>query len=145
MNVNLIRKVYFPRSILPVSAVFSWLITFGIELLVLVSAFLITGHMVLQWIPMVICVALLQTGFSLGIGLVATSLNAFYRDVEYLTNIVLQLWFWATPVVWPPTLLLDRNPAPTGHIKNVLLLQTGILCLKWAAMSPAGTRLETRR
>lgn len=108
-NVNLIRKVYFPRWILPSAAVGSWLITFAIELTVLTVAFLFAGNLIIQFLPLVAVVVVLQTAFSLGIGLAAASLNAFYRDVEYLTNIVLQLWFWVTPIIWPPSLLTEEH------------------------------------
>ena len=60
----------------------------------------------------VVLVMLLQFIFSIGIGLAAAALNAFFRDVEYLTGIVLQLWFWATPVVWPTRLVDSPGHRP---------------------------------
>jgi ABC-2 type transport system permease protein len=115
-NVNLIRKVFFPRSMLPASSSLAFFITFMIELAVLEVALIVTGNSLVQYAPVVIVVAVLQMAFSTGVGLVATSLNAFFRDVEYLVSIVLQLWFWATPVVWPVTTLTERDdlPAPFG-------------------------------
>ena len=112
-NVNLIRKVWFPRYLLPASTGLSWLITFSIEMTVLLTALVVTGHpRFILWAPGVVLVMLLQFIFSIGIGLAAAALNAFFRDVEYLTGIVLQLWFWATPVVWPTRLVDSPGHRP---------------------------------
>lgn len=112
-NVNLIRKVWFPRYLLPASTGLSWLITFAIEMSVLSVALAVAGHgELLMWVPVVMVVMVLQFAFSIGIGLAAAALNAFFRDVEYLTGIVLQLWFWATPVVWPVTVISSSGHHP---------------------------------
>jgi ABC-type polysaccharide/polyol phosphate export permease len=111
-NGNLIRKVYFPRWMLPGSNVASWLITYAIELLILTIALLIAGGSPVKFLPMVVLVVVIQTVFSFGIGLFASALNVFFRDIEYLTGIFLQIWFWATPIIWPPSLLLKPG-APT--------------------------------
>lgn len=103
-NTNLIRKVYFRRSVLPASTVLSWLVTFSIELGVLTVAFAAAGYNVVVWLPLVVPVTLLLAAFSLGIGLAASALNAFFRDIEYLTNLVMMVWFWGTPIVYPARL-----------------------------------------
>jgi ABC-type polysaccharide/polyol phosphate export permease len=111
-NGNLIRKVYFPRWMLPGSNVASWLITYAIELLILTIALLVAGGSPVKFLPLVVLVVAIQTVFSFGIGLFASALNVFFRDIEYLTGIFLQIWFWATPIIWPPSLLLKPD-APT--------------------------------
>lgn len=110
-NSNLIRKVYFPRWMLPGANAVSWLITFGVELLVLVVALMVGGGEPLPFVPLVVLLVALQTLFSLGLGLLASALNVFFRDVEYLTGVILQLWFWITPIIWP-TSLLDSSDTP---------------------------------
>ena len=100
-NANLIRKVWFPRESLVIAVVsaaaFSLLIEFG----VLFVALLIAGNMVLPWLPVVAVVIVLQFLFCLGVALVLSVCNVYFRDTQHLLSILLQLWFYATPIVYP--------------------------------------------
>lgn len=107
-NANLIKKVYFPREILPAAAVAAAGVTFLIELGVLAAAFLVVGNMVLPWLPLVLLVIALQAVFVVGVGLSLSVLNVYFRDVQHLIAIVLQLWFYASPIVYPITLVPER-------------------------------------
>lgn len=100
-NANLIKKVYFPRELLVGSAVGAWLVTFMIEMGVLACVLLAFGNMVLPWIPLLLVVAALQTVFVLGLALGFAVMNVYFRDVEHFLAIGLQVWFYATPVVYP--------------------------------------------
>ncbi len=104
-NANLIKKVYFPREILVAANVASWLVAFLIELAVLAVALLLAGNFVLPWLAVVALLVAVQTVFVAGIGLGLSALNVYFRDVQHLVGIVLQLWFYATPVVYPLTLV----------------------------------------
>jgi ABC-2 type transport system permease protein len=115
-NENLVKKVYFPRSILPTSSVLSWLASFGIEMAVLGVLLMVLGRvMILPWIPVVIAIGILQFFFVLGLGLVLCPLNAYFRDVLHFTALFLTVWFYATPIVYPPTLLYTN-----GQPKEIL-------------------------
>lgn len=107
-NANLIKKVYFPREVLVTANVASWLVAFLIELGVLAVALLVAGNFVLPWLLVVLFLVLVQTVFVAGIGLLLSALNVYFRDVQHLVGIVLQLWFYATPVVYPLTLVPQR-------------------------------------
>lgn len=107
-NANLIKKVYFPREVLVAANVASWVVAFAIELSVLAAALLIVGNMVLPWlIPTVLLVAL-QTLFVLGVSLMLSVLVVSFRDVQHLFGIFLQFWFYATPVVYPLSIVPER-------------------------------------
>jgi ABC-type polysaccharide/polyol phosphate export permease len=96
----LLRKVYFPRAILPLSAVLSGLVTFGFEVAVLVVATLVAiglPSFQLLWVPVIVAIALLMT---YGLALFLSAVTVFLRDVAHFIAIVLQLWFWATPVIY---------------------------------------------
>jgi len=118
-NANLVKKVYFPREILVGSNVASWTFSLGIELAVLALALLVAGNMVLPWLlPLLVLVAL-QTAFVLGIALAVSVLNVYFRDVEHLLGIFMQLWFYATPIIYPISLVAEadaRNPLPLLRI-----------------------------
>jgi ABC-2 type transport system permease protein len=125
-NEGLIKKVYFPRSILPTSTTLAWMATFGIEMAVLgVLLVVFAGNMVLPWIPVVIVVAIVQFFFVLGLGLLISPINAYFRDVEHFTNIFLMIWFWMTPIVYTEqfaTLRDDGTPRTILGIKVETLM-----------------------
>ena len=99
-NGNLIKKLYFPRQVLVVSAVYTLLLTFLIEIGVVAVLLLVVGNMVLPWLPVVALIALLQTIFVLGIAFVLSVLNVYFRDVKHLAKIATQALFYATPIVY---------------------------------------------
>jgi ABC-2 type transport system permease protein len=107
-NANLLRKVYFWRPTLVLATVFSWNVTFAIELLVLVGALLIFGAMPLPWIPVLILAVLVLTVFALGIALLLSVANVYFRDTQHFVSILMQLWFYATPIVYPYSLIADQ-------------------------------------
>jgi ABC-type polysaccharide/polyol phosphate export permease len=100
-NANLIRKVYFPREILVASTVCSLLVTFIIELGVLLVILLLLGNMVLPWIPALLLLVAIQTVFVLGVGLLLSVLNVYFRDVKHFIGIALQALFYSAPIVYP--------------------------------------------
>jgi ABC-type polysaccharide/polyol phosphate export permease len=124
-NANLVKKVYFPREALVVSNVASWVYSLLIELGTMCIFFLIFGNMVLPWIPVVLGLILLQTIFVLGVALLLSALNVYFRDIQHLFGIVLLGWFYATPVVYPISLVeaADKTkPELLGHQVPLLTL-----------------------
>src|SRR5680860_302495 len=107
-NRNLIEKVYFPREVLVVATVLSLLVSLLIELAVLAVILLIVGNMVLPWIPVVLVLVAIQTLFVLGIGLLLSVLNVYFRDVKHLMGIVLQALFYSAPIVYPLSLVPEK-------------------------------------
>jgi len=96
----LLRKVYFPRAILPLSTVLSATVTFAFELAVLVIVVAATvGAPSLQilWAPVIVAVAVV---LSYGMALLLSALTVFLRDVGHFIAVLLQMWFWSTPVVY---------------------------------------------
>jgi ABC-2 type transport system permease protein len=101
VNEGLVKKVYFPRSVLPTASTLAWLAGFGVELAVLGIVLLIAGNMILPWIPVVVVLMVLETGFVLGLGLFLSAANAYFRDVQHFLAILLNIWFYATPILYP--------------------------------------------
>lgn len=106
-NANLVKKVYFPREVLVGAIVSSFVVSFLIELAVLSVALLFVGNMVLTWLPIVIVVVALQALFVLGLALLFSVCSVYFRDLEYLTTIGLQIWFYLTPIIYPISLVRD--------------------------------------
>ena len=109
-NAALVRKVAFPREHLILSTVFAGLFTLGIELAVLSVALGVAGNLVVVWIPLILLTSVLVAVFSAGIGLALAAANVYFRDLSYLWSIMVQALFFATPVVYPPELVIDRLP-----------------------------------
>ncbi len=108
-SAGLIRKVYFPRVAVVIAGVGSNLVTLLIELAVVAAFFQLMGSNVLPWLPVVLVVALLQTVWMVGVALMLSVLNAFFRDMEHLIGgVLLQLVFYMTPILYPATLVEPR-------------------------------------
>ena len=107
-NANLIKKVYFPRHVIVLSAVGSAAVTLLIEAGVVSLVLMIAGNFVLPWLPIVLFFIVVQAAFVTGVALMLSVLNVYFRDLEYLTSLVLQMVFYATPVVYPLSLVPER-------------------------------------
>jgi ABC-type polysaccharide/polyol phosphate export permease len=105
----MIRKVYFPRELLPTSAVLSNLINFLLACLVLVVFLYIAGIGLTAyalWVPVLLFTQML---FMLGLVLILSTVNVFYRDVTMILDVILLAWFFLTPVIYPLEWLSTRQ------------------------------------
>lgn len=109
-NAGLVRRVAFPREVLVFSNVLHACVQFSIEMALLCIVLLVAGSPILPWLPMVVFVSLLLAIFGAGFALALSVLSVYFRDLTYLWAIVMQVWFFATPIVYPPSLLEDRAP-----------------------------------
>lgn len=100
-NANLIKKVWFPRELLVLSNTAASLVSLLVELGVLAVVLLVAGNFVLPWLLVALPYVALLVLFSTGVGLVLGVLNVYFRDVGHFVGIFLQMWFYATPVVYP--------------------------------------------
>lgn len=101
-NMNLISKIYFPREVLPVAVGLARLLDFAIAFAILIVLMLAYRLPVLTptWLYLPIIV-LVQTGFTFGLGFAGAALNVFYRDMRHLFTLALQLWLYASPIIYP--------------------------------------------
>jgi lipopolysaccharide transport system permease protein len=100
-HANLIKKLQFPRLCLPLIVVLNALINFAI-IFGLFSVFLVLSGNFPGWIyAALLPVLLLQILFAIGLGMILGVLNVFFRDVGQFFTILLQFWFWFTPIVYP--------------------------------------------
>jgi len=104
-NANLVKKVYFPREILPLSVAVSNLVNFGISLVVLFPMLFIFGVPITPWALMLPFIILLQFCFATGVALVLSTLNVFYRDTKVIMDVAIMAWFFVTPVFYPVDIL----------------------------------------
>jgi lipopolysaccharide transport system permease protein len=99
-NANLVKKVYFPREVLPISAVLANLVNFLLSLVVLFAALALFRIPLSPWLWLLPVVILVQTCFVLGMALLLATVNVFYRDTLMIMDVVMLAWFFLTPVVY---------------------------------------------
>ena len=105
---HLVSKIYFPRVLIPLSTVGTCFVDFAVGAALLVALALASGFggvAAVLWLPLLV---LLLAFSCLGIGLLLSALNVAYRDVRHLVPFGMQLWLYATPVVYPPALVPER-------------------------------------
>jgi ABC-2 type transport system permease protein len=111
-NSNLIQKVSFSRIVLPLSLVGASAYNWVFEMAVLLVAISIAGGFVLPWIPLLIVVMALLAVFAAGVGLLFAIANVYFRDTQYLLTILLQLWIYLTPIIYP----IERVTGASQHV-----------------------------
>jgi len=108
-NAALLKKVYFPRFVLPLSAVTSQLLHFALSIPILVLLLAVAGYYPrptwLIGLPLLTAIQLLMLA---GAVLLVASFNVFLRDLEHLVEVLMTLWFYLTPILYPLSLVKDR-------------------------------------
>ncbi len=127
---NLIKKVYFPRLVIPVSAVVGGGVDFVLAFVVLVGMMLYYGVIPTVnalWLPLLLMLAMTA---SLGVALWLSALNVQFRDVRYAVPFLIQLWLFATPIAYPSSLL----PVPWRALYAVNPMVGVVEGFRWALL-----------
>lgn len=114
-NASLVQKVYFPRLVLPLSLTGAGLVNWTFEMTVLVIALALFGAFVFPWLPLVLLFMLVLGVFAAGLAMILSIANVFFRDLAYLLTIILQFWFYLTPILYPIS-LVDNQSAEWGGL-----------------------------
>ena len=107
-NGALLKKVYVPKYIFPLSKVTSDLVDFLFSLGAMVLVMLITGTQFSVYLILLPYVAIQIYVFSLGMGMFLAQASVFFRDIRYIYNVFLTAWMYATPIFYPVTMLPDK-------------------------------------
>lgn len=110
-NVGLVQKVYFSRIVLPLSKVgsvgYNWLF----EMAVLVVVLVLVGAFVWPWLPLVIVTMVMLAVFAAGLALMLAVANVHFRDTQYFVSIIMQIWMYLTPIIYPISLVQAQSDA----------------------------------
>lgn len=111
-NQHMFGKVYFPRLVVPIATVLSNLLRFGIQLglfVVIYLYFLLNGNDIhLTWaIALIPLFIVMLAGLGLGFGILVSSMTTKYRDLSILFTFIVQLWMYATPIVYPISMVQE--------------------------------------
>ena len=113
-NQNIFGKVYFPRLIMPLSTITSSLYIFGIQLLLFIAIYVyyfiqgaaIAPNIYLLLFPVLV---IMLAGLALGFGIITSSLTTKYRDLTILFTFIVQLWMYATPIIYPLSMMSPKR------------------------------------
>lgn len=129
-SANLIRKVYFPRLAIPIAVVLSGIVDFALAFMVLLGMMLYYGMVptiALLWLPLFLLLILTT---SLAVGLWLSAMNVQFRDVRYAVPFLVQFWFFATPIVYPSSLL----PEPWRTLYGINPMAGVVESFRWALL-----------
>ena len=107
-NGNIIKKVYFPRIILPISSVTSCLVNFLISCIIILLFCIGSGlgiSIYLLWLPIV---AIIQYIFQLGLAFILSAIEIYMRDIEHIVNFFVSMLFYVTPILYTPETFPER-------------------------------------
>ncbi|MBE2199081.1 MAG: ABC transporter permease [Anaerolinea sp.] len=136
-NMHVISKVYFPRMVIPIAGTISGLVDFGAALLVLFVAMLIYRmplRLEILWLPLLL---LITVAFALAVGLWLATLSVKYRDVSFAITFLLQALMYASPVIYPVSMIPE--PLQVFYYLNPM---TGVIQgFRWALLGGEGPPL----
>ena len=107
-NSPLITKIYFPREILIYSTILAKSVDFALSLLILIGLMLwfrTPVHIYILWVPIIFAIQIILT---MGLSLLLSAFNLFYRDIQYILTLALTLWFYITPIAYPVEVIPDK-------------------------------------
>lgn len=113
-NQAMFGKVYFPRMVVPISTVISNLIRFGVQMLLFVAFYLYfwlaDAEVVPNWTLLLLpLLVVMLAGLGLGFGILVSSMTTKYRDFSILFTFIVQLWMYATPIVYPISMVTNET------------------------------------
>lgn len=133
-NANLLTKIYFPRLAIPLASIFAALVDFAISFIVLIGVMIYYQYWPtwnVLWLPLLVVLALMT---ALAVGLWLSALNVQYRDVQQLVPFLVQVWMYASPIVYP----IDTIPAGIWRWLYGLNPMVGVIQgFRWALLGGA--------
>jgi ABC-type polysaccharide/polyol phosphate export permease len=144
-NADLLKKVKVPKVVFPVAAVVSNLINLALSIIPLAVLVLLMGHR-FYWTWLLLPISTLALGlFSLGFGLLLATANVFYRDVSHIIQILLNLWFYLTPILYKPEMfpphlrwLFKLNPVVYVLNEYRMMVYYGMVPTVWSFVASFG-------
>ena len=140
-SAHLITKIYFPRMIVPAGAVAAGLVDLALAFVVQVGLLIYYGVHATWALLMVFPLVILTTLLALGVGMWLSALNVKYRDIRYAIPFLIQLWMFASPIIYPISMLPQKwrwvvtlNPV-TGIIQNFRIALFGNQPFVWKSLA----------
>ncbi len=137
-NGSLIKKVYFPREIIPISLALANMVNLLLSFLVLFVILLLYGYNFFIFLPVLVLAIILQLLMTLGLSLALAGLNVYFRDIEQFIGILLTVWFYGTPIIYDFSMIPAKMKLAIEYanpMASVILLYRGALYnLYWPSL-----------
>lgn len=137
-NASLIKKIYFPREIIPFSIVVSNLITFLLSLALLLVVLVFYGYKFYAFLPILLLIIVLQVLMLTGFSLMLAIVNVYFRDVQQLIGILLMVWMYATPIIYDMTMIPERFQPLVKYVNPltsiVFLYRNSLYWASWPSL-----------
>lgn len=107
-NKDLVKKIYFPRIVIPLSVVFTAFMNMLFSMVIVFAAILISGiglNGSVLFLPIIMIAELL---FTIGISIIVAGLNVYFRDIEHIMGILMMMWFYLTPILYTVDMIPER-------------------------------------
>jgi len=113
-NSNLIKKVYFPREILPLSVVAANMVNFVLSMVILFVLLSYYGYNYYAYLPLVALIVIIETMLAAGLSLLLAALNVYFRDIQYIVGVGMMALFYATPIIYNIS-MVEQSGLVAGH------------------------------
>ena len=107
-NSSLITKIYLPREIFPLAAIISKMVDLSLATLILIAIIFLSGTTIYWTVLLVPLIFVIQLLLVIGVSFILSALNVFYRDVENVIGVLLMIWMYLTPVLYPQELVPEQ-------------------------------------
>ena len=116
-NADMTKKIYFPREVLPISSVASRFVNLLLTLSIVMVLILISGHgLNLKMFPWLLVTLLIEFVLALAVALLLSAINVYYHDIEYITNVIMMVVIWVTPIMY------SLDSINTGYLSIIVKL-----------------------
>ena len=131
-NKDLIKKIYFPRIIIPISTVLATFMNMIFSMAVVILALFISGIGISYYILLLPIIMILEFFLVLGMVFLFSSLNVFFRDIEYILSIIMMIWFYMTPIVYTVEMIPEKYKTLfyLNPMTNIVIFYRDILFYK---------------
>jgi len=139
-NASLIKKVYFPRELLPISIALANLVNFALELLVFLAFIVVIGLFkprflaIYKFLPFLLLLLPILFILTVGVSLLVAALNVYLRDIQHLVGILLLMLFYSTPIIYPMPTNLGKYTALYSLNPMVSIVMSFKNALFWLAV-----------
>lgn len=131
-NKDLIKKIYFPRIIIPISTVLATFMNMIFSMAVVILALFISGIGISYYVLLLPVIMILEFFLVLGMVFLFSSLNVFFRDIEYILSIIMMIWFYMTPIVYTVEMIPEKYKTLfyLNPMTNIVIFYRDILFYK---------------
>jgi lipopolysaccharide transport system permease protein len=135
-GASLVKKVYFPREVLPLASILTNAVDFGISAAIFAALLLYYRVDLTVYALLAVPLVVLLVALTAGLALLLAAFNAYYRDVRYALPLAMQVWLYATPVAWSMTMVPPEYRIPCAIVNPMVAIVDGFRAVLLRGQAP---------